>query len=160
MPLADRDGRLPSQKPLPGEKWLPSVAAGWFIAVVLTGSTFLLSWGIAGSVDTGCDYHYNSRGQRSCGVPDEGMDSFIAVMVGVCLWGLAVCALGFRVMFNGSWWPALGVTVGAAAALTVSVMGGVTTGEKVMLFMALAAAVIVPWVTRYRSNKRSERERN
>ncbi|MBD2892310.1 hypothetical protein amrb99_12200 [Actinomadura sp. RB99] len=160
MPLAEQNGRLPSRKLLPGEKWLPSVAAGWLIVVALTGTTFLLSWGIAGSIDAGCDYHYNRRGQRSCGVPDEGMDSFIAVMIGAFLWGLAVCALGFRVMFNGSWWPALGVTVGAAVALVVSVTGGVTTGEKAMLFMALVAAVIVPWITRYRSNKRSERKGN
>ncbi|WP_433462003.1 hypothetical protein [Spirillospora sp. CA-128828] len=136
------------------------VAAGWIIVVTLTGPTFLLSWGIAGSIDAGCDYHYNSRGQRSCGVPDDGMDSFVAIMIGVWLWGLAVCALGFRVMFNGSWWPVLGVTVGAGVALAVSALGGVTTGEKVMLFVAPAAAVIVPWITHYRSIKRSGREGN
>ncbi|WP_141585151.1 hypothetical protein [Actinomadura sp. WMMA1423] len=128
--------------------------------VALAGATLLVSWGIAGGIDAGCDHRLDSRGRSVCGVPDEGMDSFAAAMTGLFLGVLAAVGLGARVTFNGSWWPALGITAGAAAALPVFAMGGVTTGEKIMLCIPLATAVIVPWVTRYRSIKRADRAGN
>ncbi|RPE37241.1 hypothetical protein EDD90_0054 [Streptomyces sp. Ag109_O5-1] len=102
-----------------------------------------LGWGATGLVEGGCDWH--NDGQRSaCGVPD-GYGWYAAVFIVAALSFPPLC---WTVIRTDDWRPSLGISVGAAIALAITLFTGVTRGFLILAAVEAAIAVGVPLILR------------
>ncbi|MEV5901292.1 hypothetical protein [Streptomyces sp. NPDC052127] len=112
---------------------------------VLYGLCFAvaLGWGATGFVEGGCDWHYD--GQRSaCGVPD-GYGWRAAVFI---IAALSFPPLCWTVIRTDDWRPSLGISVGAAVALAITLSTGITRGFLILAAVEAAIAMGVPLILR------------
>ncbi|MFJ6118996.1 hypothetical protein ACWGJX_48050 [Streptomyces sp. NPDC054775] len=102
-----------------------------------------LGWGATGLVEGGCDWQYD--GQRSaCGVPDGYGWYFVAFIIAA----LSFPPLCWTVIRTDDWRPSLGISVGAAIALGITLSTGTTRGFLILVAVEAAVAVGVPLLLR------------
>ncbi|MFF1742024.1 hypothetical protein [Streptomyces mirabilis] len=102
-----------------------------------------LGWGATGLVEGGCDRHYDGR-SSACGVPD-GYGWYAAVFI---IAALSFPPLCWTVIRTDDWRPSLGVCVGAAIALGVTLSTGTTRGFLILAAAEAAIAIGVPLILR------------
>ncbi|MET9904432.1 hypothetical protein [Streptomyces sp. NPDC006446] len=113
-----------------------------------------LGWGATGLVEGGCHWHYD--GQRSaCGVPD-GYGWYAAVFV---IAALSFPPLCWTVIRTDDWRPSLGISVGAAIALAITLSTGITRGFLILTAVEAVTAMGVPLILRRVGARRRGRRR-
>ncbi|MGW1502051.1 hypothetical protein ACWCQW_26390 [Streptomyces mirabilis] len=102
-----------------------------------------LGWGVTGLVEGGCDWHYDGR-RSACGVPD-GYGWCAAVFV---IAALSFPPLCWTVIRTDDWRPSLGICVGAAIALGITLSTGTTRAFLILAAVEAAIAMGVPLILR------------
>ncbi|GAP50379.1 hypothetical protein [Streptomyces azureus] len=97
-----------------------------------------LGWGLTGLVEGGCVRRHGGR----CGVPDGYGWHFAAVMVAA----FSLALLGWTVIRTDDWRPSLGISVGALAALVITLSTGTARGFLILATVEAAVAVGLPLI--------------
>lgn len=112
---------------------------------VLYGLCFAvaLGWGASGLVAGGCDWHDDGR-RSACGVPDGYGSSAVVCIIAA----LSFPPLCWTVIRTDDWRPSLGMSVGAAISLGITLSTGTTRGFWILAAVEAAVAVGVPLILR------------